>query len=300
MKYKLFIKCLILLLLFSFDVQSQEVLEVVTKKIEKTLDFFEDYKLNIEGEKADVLVNTWSESKVKVELELVAKHSDIQIAKKDLEVIKYVIEKRGNIIFIQNTMELAENDEKPRSSLHVHYVITIPEQCPLNLKNHFGNADINDLKKQVIINSEYCKIKLTNIEGDISIETRFGDVVGVGLSGNVNILAARSDITLTRLKGSIDIQAKYGLIKIDADKSLIDLNIVAEKSDIMFLNPATETYSFNLTAYYGKINVPENMEFDFKEKTPKINKAELRLPVNEGQVSIQTSFGNIVIGRVDL
>lgn len=300
MKNSLFIKCLTILLLFSIDVQAQNILEVVTKKIEKTLDFFDDYKLNIEGEKADVLVNTWSESKVKVELELVSKHTDIEVAKQDIEVIKYVIETRGNIIFIQNSMEIDEKGKKPRSSLHAHYVITIPEQCPLNLKNHFGNADINDLKKQVIINSEYCKIKLTNIEGDISIETRFGDVVGVGLAGNVSILSARSDITLTRLKGSIDIQAKYGLIKIDADKSLIDLNIVAEKSDVMFLNPAAETYSFNLTAHYGKINVPKNMEFNFKEKSPQVNKAELNLPVNEGQVSIRTSFGNIVVGKIDL
>lgn len=300
MKNGLFIKSLTFLLFFSIEVQAQNTMEVVTKKIEKTLDFYDDYKLNIEGEKADVLVNTWNESKVKVELELISKHSNIDVARKDLEVIKYVIEKRGNIIFIQNSMEFDENGEKPRSSLHAHYVITIPEQCPLNLKNHFGNADINDLKKQVIINSEYCKIKLTNIEGDIEISTRFGDIIGTGLSGTVNILSSRSDITLTRLKGSIDIQAKYGLIKIDADKSLIDLNIVAEKSDIMFLNPATETYSFNLTAYYGKIDVPKNMEFNFKEKTAAVNKAELNLPVNEGQVSIRTSFGNIVIGRVDL
>ncbi len=300
MKRSLFLNCLAILILFSFDAQSQGVLEVVTKKIEKTLDFFDDYKLNIEGEKADVLINTWGESKVKVELELVSKHSDKRVAKKDLEVIKYVIERRGKIIFIQNTMEVEESSKKTRSSLHAHYVITIPEQCPLNLKNHFGNADINDLKKQVVINSEYCKIKLTNIEGDISIETRFGDVIGNGLAGNVNILSARSDITLTRLKGSIDIQANYGMIKIDADKSLIDLNIVAEKSDIMFLNPAAETYSFNLTAHYGEIEVPKTMEFEFKEKSPKINKAELRLPVNEGQVSIRTSFGNIVVGRVDL
>lgn len=300
MKNNLFIKCLTLLLLFSFEVQSQEVLEVVTKKIEKTLDFFDDYKLYIEGEKADVLVNTWDKSKVRVELVLVSKHSDIQTARKDIEVIKYVIETRGKIIFIQNSMTIGENDDKPKSSLHAHYVITIPEQCPLNLKNHFGNADINDLKKQVIINSEYCQIKLTNIEGDISIETRFGDVVGVGLVGNINILSIRSDITLTRLKGSIDIHATYGLIKIDADKSLINLNIVAEKSDIMFLNPAVETYSFNLTAHYGEIDVPKYMEFEFKEKSYKINKAELHLPLNEGHVSIRTSFGNIVIGRVNL
>jgi hypothetical protein len=85
MKNSLFLKFLIILLFFSVDVQAQNVLEVVTKKIEKTLDFFNDYKLNIEGEKADVLVNTWNENKVKVELELVAKHSDIDVAKQDLE-----------------------------------------------------------------------------------------------------------------------------------------------------------------------------------------------------------------------
>ncbi len=300
MKMGRFIQCLCIFLLISSDLSSQEILEVVTKKIEKTLDYSSDYRLNIEGERADVLINTWHESKVKVELTLLAKHRDLQVARQDIEIITYQIERRGKIIFIQNTMKTSEDADKPSSILQAHYVITIPEHCPLNLKNYFGKADINDLKKQVVINSEYCKIKLTNIEGDVSIETRFGDVVGMGITGNINILSTRSDITLTQLKGSIDIRAKYGLIKIDADKSLIDLNIDAEKSDIMFLNPATETYSYNLTAYYGKIDVPEKMDFNFMEKTSTLNKAELRLPSNAGKVSIRTSFGNIVIARVDL
>jgi len=79
----------------------------------------------------------------------------------------------------------------------------------------------------------------------------------------------------------------------------LDLSILAEKTDILFLNPATETYDFNLTAFYGDISVPDIMNFDFKEQNATLNKAELNLPKQEGKVSIQTSFGNIVVVRVE-
>ena len=94
MKIGRFIKYLCIFLLISNEISAQEILEVVTKKIEKTLDFSSDSRLNIEGEKADVLINTWHESKVKVELTLVAKHRDLQVARKDIETITYLIERR--------------------------------------------------------------------------------------------------------------------------------------------------------------------------------------------------------------
>src|SRR5690606_16846070 len=124
MKMGRFIQCLCIFLLISSDLSSQEILEVVTKKIEKTLDYSSDYRLNIEGERADVLINTWHETKVKVELTLLAKHRDLQVARQDIEIITYQIERRGKIIFIQNTMKTSEDADKPSSILQAHYVIT--------------------------------------------------------------------------------------------------------------------------------------------------------------------------------
>lgn len=299
MKYCIFIKSFLLTLFLSGSLNAQGIFQVVTKKIEKTLDFRKDYILNIEGEKADIKVKSWKQDKVKVELELVAKHSDKAIAEEELELMQYLIELKGKEIFIRNYIN-KDPHSKPKSNLHAHYVITIPEDCPLNLKNYFGIADIKDLHKPVAVNSEYCKIKLSNIEAEIFVQTRFGDVIGDRLNGPLTIQSTRSDITLTRLTGPVDIKAKYGIIKIDASNSLMDLKIDAEKSDVFLMNPSSETHSFTLTAHYGKITVPDNMEFNFKEQSPSLSKAELNLPVYEGTVSVKTSFGNIVVGRVEM
>lgn len=299
MKRIIHLPILMLLLCSTAGLLAQETLQVATKKVDKVLAFQEGYELRIEGEKADVKIETWGANKIKVHLELVAKHADLATAKRDLESLKYIIERVGNRVNIRNYLLVDKDQPKPSSNLKAYYVITIPEDCPVDLRNHYGKAEINNLTQQVGVRSEFCQILLTNIQGEVDIETRFGDVTGDKLNGRVHINALRSDLTLTDLRGSFDIKAKYGKIKIDAKQSLIDLRIDAEKSDIIFLNPALATHNFNLTAFYGKITVPQEMEFDFKEDNATVNKAELHLPATEGKVSIQTSFGNIVVARVE-
>ncbi len=285
---------------FSGALFAQEAtLQVVTKSIEKTINYKEGYALSIDGEKADVQIETWDKEQVKIIMELIAKHEQRKIAEQDIEALGYNIELVGKKIYVRNYVKTKSGQSKPESIFKANYVLIIPENCPVDLRNHFGKANIKDVKQAVDVKSEFCEIQLDNIEGRIGIETRFGDVEGKRLGGQMTIESIRSDITLSQIKGPIDIRAKYGKIKIDANNSLLDLNIVAEKTDILFLNPSTGTYDFDLTAYYGNITTPEDMKFDFKETNSTLNKAELNLPRQEGLVSIQTSFGNIVVMRVE-
>ena len=277
----------------------ETVLQVATKNIEKILDYKDGYLLDVDGEKADIQIETWDRNQIKVVIELIAKHENIEIATRDLESMGYNIEVVGKKIFVRNYLLTKKDRAKPESIFKANYVLTIPKDCPVDLRNHFGKANIKDLTQAVDVKSEFCEIKLENIEGRIGIETRFGDVEGKKLGGQMMIESVRSDITLSEIKGPIDIKAKYGKIKIDANHSLLDLNIIAEKTDIVFLNPAQNTYDFDLTAFYGEISTPDNMKFDYKEKSNTLNKAELNLPKQEGLVSIQTSFGNIVVMRVE-
>jgi putative adhesin len=280
--------------------QNEETtLQVVSKNIEKTVDYKAGYVLDIDGEKADIQIATWDKNKVKVVIELIAKHENLEVAKRDLESMGYNIEVVGKKIFVRNYILAKEGSIKPESIFKANYVLTIPEDCPVDLRNHFGKANIKDLNQSVDVKSEFCEIKLENIEGRIGIETRFGDVEGRHLGGQMKIESIRSDITLSQIKGPIDINAKYGKIKIDANNSLLDLNIIAEKTDIVFLNPAKDNYDFDLTAHYGNVTVPEGMNFEFKAQNSTLNKAELNLPKQEGMVSIKTSFGNIVVVRVE-
>ncbi|MFT5165579.1 MAG: hypothetical protein ACI8P3_000807 [Saprospiraceae bacterium] len=278
---------------------AETTLQVVSKNIERTIDYNKGYILDIDGEKADIQILTWDKNKVKVVIELISKHENLEIAKRDLESMGYNIEVVGKKIFVRNYVATKKENAKPESVFKANYVLTIPEDCPVDLRNHFGKANISGLNQSVDVKSEFCEIKLENIQGRIGIETRFGDIEGKHLDGQMQIESIRSDITLSQIKGPININAKYGKIKIDANNSLLDLNIIAEKTDIVFLNPAKDNYDFDLTAHYGNVTVPEGMNFEFKEQSATLNKAELNLPKQEGVVSIKTSFGNIVVVRVE-
>ncbi len=288
-----------LLALSSFALAQQSTLQVVTKNITRTIDFKEGFELSIDGEKADVQIDTWDKEQVKVVIDLIAKNENLDIAKKDLESMQHNIEVVGKKIFVRNYRAVSKGKKKTGSIFKAIYVITIPEDCPVDLRNHFGKANITGLTEGLDVKSEFCEIQLENIKGSIGVETRFGDLEGTELNGPMRIEAVRSDITLTKLTGPVDIRAKYGKIKIDANNSLLDLNIIGEKTDIVFLNAAQDSYSFDLTANYGNVDVPSNMDFSFTEKSSSLYKAELNIPKQEGMVSIQTSFGNIVVMRVE-
>lgn len=273
-------------------------LQVVTKTVKKYLPFHTNSEVNINGEKADVFLETWDREEIGIEIELVAKHPDKKVAEEDLESLKYLVDKIGRRIYIRNYIALPKGGDKPRSTLKAKYVIHLPANCPVNLTNYFGNADIRDLDNSLSVDSEFCNLRLTNIKGSVDIKTRFGDLDGERLSGKVTITSQRSDIRLTDLKGVFDINAKYGVIWVDADESLVDLTINAEKSDVHFLRSQVGTYRFALRAEHGKITVPNFMDFDFTERTTNIQQAILSPEVQQATVNISTSFGNIVIGRV--
>ncbi|MEL6864442.1 MAG: DUF4097 family beta strand repeat-containing protein [Bacteroidota bacterium] len=277
---------------------AQSTLQVVTKTIEKDFKFKEGYQLNIEGEKADVTVTAWDKEEIAIKLELISKHPIKDMAKKDLEAMKYITERIGKRIYIRNYVALKKGEEKPKANLKARYTIFLPSNCPVQLKNYFGKADIKDLENDLIVNSEFCKIQLENIKGSISIKTRFGDVEGKGLAGDVEITAQRSDIILSELNGVFAINAKYGKITIDADERMIDLSINAEKTDVHFLRPNTGNINYALTAHYGKITVPDKMKFNITQTGDNIEKAVLAPNTNRGSINIQTYFGNIVVARV--
>ncbi|MBK9012651.1 MAG: hypothetical protein IPM82_00365 [Saprospiraceae bacterium] len=64
------------LMLLAVGLQGQTTLQVVTKVMENTFPYKNGTEVNIEGEKAEIKVETWNRSEVKVLVELIAKHTD--------------------------------------------------------------------------------------------------------------------------------------------------------------------------------------------------------------------------------
>jgi hypothetical protein len=276
---------------------AQTTLQVVTKTIEKTLPYKNGNEVNIEGEKAEIFVETWNRNEVKVLTEIIAKHPDKKTAEKDLESMIYTSEQHGNKIYFRNYIKEGKNGKKPASDLKAIYTITLPADCPVYLKNNFGIANVSNLSKALRIHSEFSKINLENLRGQIGIDTRFGDVEGRLIDGNVKINSRRSDLVFHEIKGTWNINAQYGIMKFFTNPSpeLLSLNIVAEKSDVYFFDPKPNYYGYTLQAHYGTISVPNELKFNYLENTDQLKKAIFSSKIGSSNISIKISFGDIVI-----
>ncbi|MCB0705046.1 MAG: DUF4097 family beta strand repeat protein [Saprospiraceae bacterium] len=274
---------------------AQTSFQVVSKVIEEEFPYSPGYEVNIEGERAEILVDTWDKQSVKVVMEIISKHPDKSIAERDLEAVKYSIEQHGQQIYFRNYISQDSGQPKPESQLKTIYTVYLPAECPVYLKNYFGEANVSNLERMLRLQSEFTAIFLKNLHGETKVDSRFGDITGDGLNGIVSITTHRSDITLMNLTGDFDIHSKFGVIKLFTDESLVNMNIEAERSDVYFFDPHPTRYGYLLTAHYGTITAPLDLKFNYLENTQPIKQAVFNPGGETGTISVKISFGDIII-----
>lgn len=279
-------------------VNAQTLHQAVTKRIEKTFSYRDGYEVNIEGEKAEVVIETWDRPEVRVVLELTARHPDKKVAERDLEAVRYQTEKVKNRIYIRNYVSPVEGASQPESAFSARYAISLPPDCPVYLKNNFGIANISNLVNRLRINSEFTKLGLQNIQGFLDVRTRFGDLRGEQISGDVIINARRSDLTLRDINGRFDITSQYGILEILAGSELIDLKIDAEKSDVFLYAPNPSLFAYNLQGQHSDMVLPSELEFRVLDDKVALKKATFK-PQQEyfANITITISFGELTVEK---
>ncbi len=274
--------------------------QVITKKIEKSFQYREGYEVNIEGEKAEVNIQTWDKKDIQVSIELVAKHPDKAVAERDLELMKYLAQRVKNKIYLRNYLSSVEGKGKsePEAYLSVKYTITLPAECPVYLKNVFGAANISSLTNRLRVNSEFSRIGLENLKGSVEIKTHFGDLIGQDLDGWFNIQSRRSDLTLQNISGRFNIEAHFGTIRLFANEDLADLRLDAEKSEVWFYHPNPQFVGYSLSARGSEVKLPARLNASWLESETGERKITFR-PSKEyyPNVSIRITFGNLHVEK---
>ncbi len=295
MKITLKLPVTVFCIAIGLGLNGQVALQVVTKTIEKTMPYKNGYEVNIEGEKAEIKVETWERNEVRVLTELIAKHPDRKVAENDLDLMEYSAEQHGKDIYFRNY--ISKKGARPESELKAIYTITLPADCPVYLKNNFGLTNVSNLSNSLRIQSEFSKILLENLRGDINVNSRFGDITGRKIDGNVSMTTRRSDITLYEIKGTWNINARYGVMKFFTNPSpeLLTMNVNAEKSDVYFFDPQPDFYGYTLTAHYGNISVPNDLKFNYLENSDQLKKAIFSSQIGQSNISIKISFGDITV-----
>ncbi len=306
MKYLFYIKtALILGLILRGGISdAQTVLQVVTKSVERTVNCPMGFSLNVDAEKADITLKAMPNIKeIKLKLELISKHPNLQNAKTDIDAMKYLINTSGKTIYIRNYVGIEKNSPKPNAELRVRYTLFIPNYTTVSIKNNFGKLNISDLKANLNLTAEFCKTSLANVKGNMMLNVVLSDVQGTGLEGDIRLQSSRSDIQLSILRGTCDINAVSGKIRIDGDADLSKLTINAQKADVFFMPPIANYMTYNLEAGFGKVILPSKIKLTYSEKSK--NKEKISFNHHEpiankktgrSEITILTAFSNIEIG----
>lgn len=277
--------------------QEKEMIHVITKRINKVFPYAEGFEVNVEGNNAEIFIQTWKENRISVEIELISKHPDEAIALEDLERIKYLTERVKKKIYLRNYVT-TEEGKPTKSVLKAKYIIYVPEECPVYLKNHFGSTNVQDLVNQLRIFSNYSPINLDNIKGSVEMRTHFGDISGQSLNGNFDIKANRSNIDLQEIVGNYNISANYGSINLMAGNGLIDLNINGMKTDVKLWNIDPDTHQHQLVVYHGNVKLPNGLQFQFTENTPEVKRIFFKATKEySATITVNVSFGNLTVEK---
>ncbi|MGB3547481.1 MAG: DUF4097 family beta strand repeat-containing protein [Saprospiraceae bacterium] len=273
--------------------QNSATLQVVTKVVEDNYAYRDGYEVAIEGEKAEIFVETWDKKEISVRVEMTAKHAELDVARHDLESLVFSTNREKNKFYLRNSRR---NDEaKPESQLTIHYYITLPEECPVYVKNHFGSSNISNLRNRVRIYGEFSQININNVQGLLDIRTRFGDIMGDRINGNVSINARRSDVDLTNIGGSFTINAQYGKLRLAPTAALTDLTVFADKSDVLLIDPLDAQLAYTLTTTQGDMVVPGELRIRELESAEGVRRVMIRpdSEVGGGAINVHVTFGEL-------
>ncbi len=286
------------LLTFFGNAQQNTVLQVVTKRINKEFAYKDMYEVNIDGDRAEVSIETWDQPVIRIQIDLVAKHPDKETATRDLEYLQYITQRVKNKIYLRNYLSVPEGQGEPESKLKAVYLIKVPAECPVYLKTNYGQADIENLSNRLRVNSRFSQINMQNIRGWMDINTFFGELFGTKLDGNVAITSRRSDMTLRDLSGRFDINAQYGILNIFASTGLLDLNLHADNSQVFLHTPDLAGFHYNLIAQNSKLQLPSGMKFQINETAPGVKRVTFQ-PKSEyyPNITVTVNLGSLFIGR---
>jgi hypothetical protein len=284
-------------LVLGLNALAQSTLKVVSKRIDKSFSYQEAYSLNIDGEKAEVSIETWNKQIVQVQMEITSRNVDKEKAARDIEKMKYMMQRVKNNLYVRNY--LLNDGENSSSLLKVVYIIKVPENCPVYLKNNYGIASVKNLNNQIRINSRFSKIGLENIRGNMKIESVFGDLLGSDLWGDLTLNARRSDMFFQKLYGNVNINAEYGLIKLLLDHKLKSLHLNAINSEVFMLGENPFQMGMDIQVKNGQLDFPLHPKFKVKEQK-ELGLKTLLIPAAKEQqipVTIRINLGDLLFIR---
>lgn len=274
---------------------SQTPVQVVTKVVEKEFLYTEGaQRINLNAQKADLLIRGWNRPTVAVKLRLMARHPDRAVAEREVAYHQYVLQASGNQIDLSNRFVIPQRMGKLQSQLKVLYEVSVPHKVLLTIRNSFGDIRLNDLIGDVNVTFEYGKLQLEDIGGKLAITSDYGDIDGRSINAILTGKAEKADITLRELSGKVNWQSRYGKLTIIPIPSLTQLHVEAIRTDILVTTKRLTDFRYDVIASFARIHVPETVSDQLSRYGGKYI-FTYQPSGQHPEISIQNSYSDVTI-----
>ena len=239
-------------------VGAQNTVQVYTKTISKNLNYKPGEVLEIAAEKADINISGWNRDYISVEVKLISKHARREIAKKELDYLKFNASYETDRHILKNHFLADDNFRKVRGRLLIHYQIRMPTNAPVVVNNLYGKVTVEGLKNTLNFRTRFVELHIKNCEGESTVESFFGNVLIDESSGNLTCNLKKADMELSGFDGDVKIEGNYGEIHIESEK-LASLTLNGNRTRVNMLTANLQSYNYDLYTSFSEIKLPETV-----------------------------------------
>lgn len=246
--------------------QAQKKIQVAVRTVTQEIAIKPGNRLIVIGEKSQIKIVGWDKNTIGLELKLIAKHPEKDVAVTDLTQNHYEVTNGEKTVTVRNFFGSTEKFVSVRSNLSAGYVIHVPQDIIVDVRNTYGSISIEHSKSSIEVTGKLSSIDIRQTEGEISIVSHYGDITLNQAQGVLKIDSHQSNISINQFSGTVDIKNEYG--KVDLIVNDLTKSIKAESRssaiNLFVKDFKNQRYSINTTI--GDIRVPEEYKGFIKRR----------------------------------
>jgi hypothetical protein len=282
------------LVLVAFSSYAQTEPQRVTRSTNNKIPMNEASIFSITGEKATIILSTWSKNYGQMKIVSTAIHPDKKIATKEIEYMHYVLAREGNIVELRNAFMLPPKTDRMESKVEVLIEVIVPVNTELRIRNKYGDTEINGTAGKLSIDLEFSDLSLKNIMGTVDIRSVYSEVRSENLM--VNSFSSHDEETKYILqigKGSYTFNSRHSVLDLTPG-DIQQLVVNASHTDVTIRPKEFKAYNYDLVSKDGKIFVPSQFNSSPKKGNIQSTLALKHKDTNQ-LITVKTTFNNITI-----
>jgi DUF4097 and DUF4098 domain-containing protein YvlB len=194
------------------------------------------------------------------------------------------------------TVRCNQNKADSRTRVSTDLELTVPRGASIEATGRTGDFDISVLAGNVDISSENAGIRLADVEGNVKIDTRHGDLVRCSnVKGTVDLRGHGTDIELEKIAGEVTVSGDYrGAITLRDVSKPIRLESMQTELNLQRLPGVIKLERGNLTAQnlVGPVQLTtRSTDVDFTGFTEGLD-----VTVEKGDIDLKP--GNVPVGKM--